>query len=165
MKKIFENGENRIAILFAVDPAVKEQVRKTGAIWSNSLACWHVSYNKEKYNELKSIFPQLTIVKEPSPANPQAESLRIDKLTEIPPAYSPPALPDKKGGIKGVANKPSFGAWEGNYQCCPILANIGYSLYRKSSKFVMVCYQLRGFSGVKKKSPFLYSGTSLLRKK
>lgn len=73
IKKVFHRGFPRIGIYFGFDDGLKQKARSLGAIWSQTLKCWYVDYNKEKFEELKRVFPLVTIegekkVQETTPA-------------------------------------------------------------------------------------------------
>jgi hypothetical protein len=36
-------------------------------LWSKTYKCWYVEYSKEKYNALRSLFPELVILREADP--------------------------------------------------------------------------------------------------
>ena len=66
VKKVYHRGTFRIGIYFGFDDDLKQKAKSIGAIWSQTLKCWYVDYNKEKYEEIKNVFPSFAIIKDNS---------------------------------------------------------------------------------------------------
>ncbi len=81
LKKIFHRGEFRIAVVFPFDPVLQEKVQKIGGTWSSTHRCWYVSYGKEKYHELRSLFPELTIIKEVNAGGAESTSATQNSMS------------------------------------------------------------------------------------
>jgi site-specific recombinase XerD len=65
IKKIQHRDAPRIGIFFGYDDRLKQSAKRIGARWSQSQRCWYVDYNKENYQKIKQVFPEIEIVKDP----------------------------------------------------------------------------------------------------
>lgn len=78
-EKIVHNGEIRIKIDFPYNQEIASKLSQiTNARWSRTLTAWHIPYNKEVYNQLKTLFPDIEIPK------PQI----IEKVMPLPAGVS-----------------------------------------------------------------------------
>jgi len=55
VKKIYHNGETRIALYFPYDTSMQLSVRDIGAKYSKTHRCWHLPYTKTDFANLKSL--------------------------------------------------------------------------------------------------------------
>lgn len=119
IKKIFHRGEFRIAIYFPVNAAITVQVKKAGAVWSQTNKCWYVSYTKENYNQLQQLFPEIEVIKESSESGEKktiaTPVLKPDKLM-VPAIQSTHLITVRPPEPLPV---PSFGKWEGKLKLHP----------------------------------------------
>ena len=61
-EKIEFNGENRIQVSFPFDQEAISKIRQiSGALWSKTNDAWNIPYNKEAYNQLIRLFPDIKI--------------------------------------------------------------------------------------------------------
>ncbi len=81
IEKIVHKGEQRIKIDAPFEPTCIDKIKQVpGRTFSASLHCWHVPYNTQTYQQLKSLFPDLIVVANECPPK------KPDGLN--PPAYS-----------------------------------------------------------------------------
>ena len=63
-EKIVHKGEIRIKIEFPYNQEIASKLSQIANVrWSKTLAAWHIPYNKEVYNQLKTLFPDIEILK------------------------------------------------------------------------------------------------------
>ena len=62
VKKILHRDEYRIAIYFKLDAELTKKAKLANASWSRTHKCWHVPYNKESYNLLQRLFPEIEVI-------------------------------------------------------------------------------------------------------
>ena len=61
--KIIHKGENRIKLDFPKNATIQQQLKLIKDVkWSKTQHAWHIPYNKEAFNELKILFPQVQVI-------------------------------------------------------------------------------------------------------
>jgi integrase/recombinase XerD len=61
--KITHKGENRIKLDFPKNVSIHQQLKLIKDVkWSKTQHAWHIPYNKEAFNELKILFPQVQVL-------------------------------------------------------------------------------------------------------
>ncbi|MDO9375187.1 MAG: tyrosine-type recombinase/integrase [Ferruginibacter sp.] len=110
IKKIFHHGDFQIAIYFDVCAETTRLVKTLDAVWSKTHKCWYLSYTKEKYNQLQTLFQTISIQRS-APANTTSVSA-TDPVTEY--------LTTKQNEVfdQGcfLPTEPFYGKWEGVLQ-------------------------------------------------
>lgn len=82
LKKIRHRDELRIGIRFSYDTKLIQAAKSIGAIWSQTLRCWYVDYSSEGFKKIKSVFPEIEIIKDTdSNAPTQAPGLQNSRDT------------------------------------------------------------------------------------
>lgn len=165
IKKIFHKGEYRIALLFPEDGELNKKARQAGALFSKTYQCWHVAYTKEKYHELKKLFPEIEVIKDPGEDDQTAPHGASTLLTNIQPGVTI-MLPEKEkqsvvGHNKQPTREPSYGKWEGKLQLLPDVGKYWVMRIPYSEKISEGLQDIKGIYWNKKKMPTWCSGILL----
>src|SRR5664280_582805 len=90
--KVTHHKEIRIRVDFPYNSLLTLQLKQIpDAKWSKTMGAWHIPYTKEAFNQLKELFPELTV------ETRHATSLQQQPTQQPPPlTITPTVTPEPK---------------------------------------------------------------------